>query len=137
MRYISLFLRWALGGLFVYAGAQKAVDPTVFAVDIHHYRLLPVSAVTALALYLPYLEIFAGLGALTKRFRAGALLVLAALILIFMAALAAAWMRGLDIRCGCFGASDSIANYPRLMLRNLSLFALTLFLWFKSELPLM
>ncbi len=96
-----------LGGLFLYAGALKAMDVEAFAGAIAAYRLLPATGNLLLAAILPYVEILAGLLLLTgSRVRASALL-LGSLSLVFMVVLATVIARGLQIDCGCFGAADS------------------------------
>ena len=35
------FVRIALGALFIFAGAAKAYDPGVFAIEIQRYNLIP------------------------------------------------------------------------------------------------
>lgn len=43
---IRLALGFLLGGLFVYAGITKAVDPTQFFVDVQNYDIVPWRAAT-------------------------------------------------------------------------------------------
>lgn len=119
----ELLLRVAVGGLFAYAGAIKLADPAAFAVDIRHYRILPHLPATALALYLPWLEILAGVGVVSGKRSRGALLVLGSLMIVFMGALISAWVRGLDISCGCFGTANGTANYPIDLLRDAAILA--------------
>ena len=107
MNWVARGLRLLAGGIFLVAGGLKVVDPAHFAADIDHFRLLPYFAVGPLALYLPWLEIICGLAVLAGPARRSALVVLFALTLIFIVAIASAWMRGLDIRCGCFGAAST------------------------------
>jgi putative oxidoreductase len=107
MNGVKLLPRLLVGGVFVVAGGLKALDPAHFAADIDHFRLLPYFAVAPLALYLPWLEIICGLAVFTGGGRRGALVLLLAMTLVFIAAIASAWMRGLDIRCGCFGAAST------------------------------
>ena len=95
--------RLVLGGMVLYAGVTKALDPRAFAVDIGHYRLLPHPLVLAGSVYLPWLEILCSAAVLTRWRERGALLILASLCTLFSAALASAWIRQLDITCGCFG----------------------------------
>lgn len=97
----------AAGGVFIYAGLLKALDPAQFAQDIALYRMVPAALVAPLALYLPSLEILAGGALALGRWRQGALLVLLTLSLAFLAAVGIAWARGLDISCGCFGGGGS------------------------------
>jgi hypothetical protein len=37
---------------------------------------------------------------------------------VFIAALASAWSRGLDISCGCFGRENATADFPLLLARD-------------------
>jgi uncharacterized membrane protein YphA (DoxX/SURF4 family) len=95
--------RIVLAAVFLYAGGLKALDPAGFALSIDNYRLLPYPAAAALALYLPWLELGGGLAVLWPRIRPGALAVLLGLGLVFSGVIASAWLRSLDIGCGCFG----------------------------------
>jgi putative oxidoreductase len=103
--------RWYLGVLFVGASLHKVAEPASFALDIATYDLLPLSLVNLVAIVLPWIELVAGgMLLLGVRARAGGLLV-AAMMLIFSVALAAALARGLDMSCGCF-ASQGVAEDP-------------------------
>ena len=119
------------GALFMYAGALKALDPAQFALDIANYRLIPWPAGAALALYLPWLEILCGTALVFRRLVPGTPLILAALCLVFLAALASAKIRGLDISCGCFGHAGSHSLTWSMLLDAGILMALILVL--KSE----
>jgi len=103
----ALIAEVALGGVFLYAGGLKALDPASFALSIDNYRLLPYPVAAAMAVYLPWLEIVCGLGVLWPKTSRGALAVLLGLCLVFSGAIASAWIRGLDISCGCFGADEA------------------------------
>ena len=100
---IALAASVALSAVFVYAGAIKVLDLASFALAIDNYRLLPYPAAAALAMYLPWLELICGGAVLWPRIRLGAVAVLLGLCLVFGGAIASAWIRGLDISCGCFG----------------------------------
>jgi hypothetical protein len=120
---LVLALRCLVGGLFLYAGAIKAWNPAGFFTDIQNYRLLPHTAAAALALYLPWLELIGGGCVLLRRYYAGALAILLGLVVLFIAALACAWARGLDIACGCFGSADGTQRYPLYLIRDLAILA--------------
>src|SRR5713101_8075074 len=79
-----------LGGIFIYAGAIKALDPIQFANDIDNYKTLPWFISVRLAFYLPWLEIFCGLALIFGFLYRGGLSILTALILIFVGATIAA-----------------------------------------------
>lgn len=121
-----LAIRLLVGAVFLYAGVLKAWDTQEFAREIRHYDLIPwPDAILLLAVYLPWLEIFAGLAVVARRCYLGALAAILGMMLIFTGALTSAWARGLDISCGCFGRTkESIrTNFPSLLARDLALLA--------------
>src|SRR5437773_5866095 len=85
-----------VGGIFIYAGAIKALDPIRFGLDIDNYKILPWAISVRLAFYLPWLEILCGLALILRFFHRGGLLILTALIFVFIAASVIAKVRGLD-----------------------------------------
>src|SRR5258708_38442651 len=101
MNRLTCMLKLLVGGVFLVAGVLEVLDPARFAADIDHFRLLPYFAVAPLALYLPWLEIICGLAVFVGASRRSALVLLFGLTIVFIFAIASAWMRGLDIRCGC------------------------------------
>jgi len=131
MTAILWALRLFLGGLFVYAGVLKVLDPAQFLVDIESYRLLPYVAAVAATFYLPWLEILCGAGLWNHRTRPGALWILIALTVVFAVLITSAWVRGLDISCGCFGVSESNGtNYVWWLTRDILIFlGLAVLLW--------
>jgi putative oxidoreductase len=128
---MTLAGRLILGAVFAYAGAAKALNPAAFAVAIDAYRLLPHPMVAALALYLPWIEISCAVGLFTPRVRTGALSLLFVLCVVFAVAIASAWIRDLDISCGCFGAGETgAASLRRSLLRSVTLaFLSAVLLW--------
>ncbi len=96
-------LRGAMAALFAYAGIMKALDPAQFAVELHNYRLLPSALVPALAYYVPWLELVCAAGLIHAATRPGAWLLIAALSLTFAVFVTSAWIREIDMACGCFG----------------------------------
>ncbi len=129
VRLVRVIARIALGGLFVFAGVAKAYDPGEFATEIQKYNLLPWVPGVLVALYLPWLEILAGLLLALKIFEKGALLVLTALLVIFTLALGSAMVRGLNIDCGCFGKAFASTGTTIPLVRNLALLILAGFIW--------
>jgi uncharacterized membrane protein YphA (DoxX/SURF4 family) len=58
---INLAGRWALGGLFIYMGLSKALDPVSFLKLLRQYNMFDSSlALNAIALGLPWFEVFCG-----------------------------------------------------------------------------
>jgi putative oxidoreductase len=92
-----------VGGVFIYAGVIKVLDPIQFGIDVDNYKILPWFISVRLAFYLPWLEILCGLALVFLFLYRGGLSILAALTSVFIIATVAAKVRGLDITCGCFG----------------------------------
>ena len=118
--------RWALSGIFLYAAIPKILDPLGFAEDIGHYALVPDAAVNTLAVVLPWIEAVAALALLTGFAAEGALLTVNGLLFVFLVALGQAWIRGLDIDCGCFGHARDGASVLLALLRDIGFLALGL-----------
>jgi uncharacterized membrane protein YphA (DoxX/SURF4 family) len=122
----SLACRLILAIIFFYAGIEKIADPGEFAVAIYNYQLLPDIAVNTLAVILPWLEIIIATCLVTGFYVRGAALISSALFLTFATALTINLLRGLDISCGCFGASSGNINWFYLG-RDLSLLFISIF----------
>jgi hypothetical protein len=121
-----------IGGVFIYAGVIKALDPIGFANDIDNYKILPWAIGVRLAFYLPWLEILCGLALIARRLYLGGLSILTALVSIFIAATVAAKARGLDITCGCFGHASKNWGFSTHLALDLVLLGALLFLVRKS-----
>ncbi len=122
-----LLLRLAVGGTFICAGALKAMDPAGFAADVENFRLLPHALASVVGVWLPWLEIFCGLALVTGFLRRGATFLLIAMLVIFLAALGSAWVRGLDIACGCLGPSSGKSRLWILMALDSAMLAALIF----------
>lgn len=105
-------------------------DPAHFAGAVFNYRLLPWPLSVATALYLPWLEIFCGAALASRFLYKGALTVVTLLTCVFAAVLLSAWLRGLNVECGCFGRSSS--NISEALLRDGFLLLAVGFLWLKE-----
>ena len=112
-----------VGGIFIYAGVLKMLNPVRFASDIDNYKILPWTIAIAIAFYLPWLEIFCGVALVLRFLYRGALSILTALILVFIIATVAARVRGLDITCGCFGHASQHWSFPAHMATDLAVLA--------------
>jgi putative oxidoreductase len=122
-----------VGGIFIYAGVVKVIDPTGFARDIDNYHMLPWALSVRLAFYLPWLEVFCGLAVLCGLLYRGGLLILNALISIFIIASIVAKARGLDITCGCFGHASKNWSFSSHLLLDFVLLAAAVFLWLSDR----
>jgi putative oxidoreductase len=100
-----------IGGLFIYAGIVKILDPVAFARDIDNYKMLPWKAGVALALYLPWLEVLCALGLIARVLYRGSVCIVTSLMTVFITASIVAKVRGLDVSCGCFGHASQYLNF--------------------------
>src|SRR5438067_10063762 len=132
MKYAWRIVDLIVGGIFVYAGVLKVLEPVRFGLDIDNYKSLPWFVCVRLAFYLPWLEILCGLAVTFRFLYRGGLSILTGLVLIFIGATIAARMRGLDITCGCFGHASQHWSFPQHMAVDLAIFAALVALWFSS-----
>ena len=123
---LSLICRLALAIIFFYAGIEKIINPGDFAVAIYNYKLLPDCAINLSATFLPWLEVLITISLVSGIFKRGASVISALLFLTFATALTINLVRGLDISCGCFGASSGNISWFYLT-RDLSLFCVSVF----------
>ncbi|MFQ3225186.1 MAG: putative oxidoreductase [Lentimonas sp.] len=123
-----LILRLVLAGIFVMAALPKIQDPIAFAVSVSAFRVVDSDLSGWVALLLPWLELVLGLGILLPAIRRTSAALIGALLLLFIVLHTSAWVRGLDISCGCFGAEtgESGSDYRWLILRNALLLGATI-----------
>jgi uncharacterized membrane protein YphA (DoxX/SURF4 family) len=121
MTALVALVRVALGAMFLVAAATKLPDMAAFAEIVANYRLVPPALVPAAAAAVIGLEIVTGALLVAGRHARAAALVAAALLTAFAAGLASALLRGIDLRCGCFGGQES-ATWATV-LRDLGLLA--------------
>jgi uncharacterized membrane protein YphA (DoxX/SURF4 family) len=114
----------AIGCVFLAAALGKIGDLAGFSLQIHNYHLAPTWGENLIAVVLPWIELVAGLALVVGVVpRAGAIVVLT-LKLLFTVAEGAAWARGLNFECGCFGKADASRIGARKFLENVALTAL-------------
>lgn len=132
MSIFWFLLRLAFGALFIFSGVMKLKDPIFFADVVRNYQLVGDPIAPAMALFVPWVEIFAGIAVMLDRFARGGSFVLTGALMVFTLAIAISWIRGLDITCGCFGQNEEL-NYPVKMAQNVVLLAIGIAIWWKAE----
>ena len=130
--WFGLLARLILGGVLFAAGYLKVGTPDKSQMAVRAYEMLPISVANLLGLILPFVEVVIGalliLGSLTR--------FMAALggftMIVFIIAIAQAWVRGLNIDCGCFGGGGTVApgetKYLQEILRDIGLVFLAAYL---------
>jgi len=112
--------------VFLAAAYGKLRDPYAFAVSVYAYRVLPAAPATLFAVLTPAIEVIAAIALATGWFGRGGAIVIGGLLLVFIAGLMQAILRGIDIDCGCFGKGSSPVSFW-LIGRNYGLLLLALF----------
>jgi len=131
LRAVALALRIALGAVFVYAAWTKLREPwELFAMSIDAYKVLPYWAVLAVARALPWAEMLIGLALMAGRWLRVSAGAASLLLLMFFALMVRAYVKGMQIDCGCFGLGEAIS--ARTLARDGALLAGCLFLTWTS-----
>jgi uncharacterized membrane protein YphA (DoxX/SURF4 family) len=121
MTAVLALVRLALGGLFLWAAGTKLPDMAAFAESVANYRLLPPALVPAAAALVIGVELAVGALLVSGRWTRGAALVASGLLAVFTAGLSQALLRGIDLRCGCFGGTENATWWT--VLRDLAMLA--------------
>jgi putative oxidoreductase len=106
-RALLVACRLALGAIFLYAAATKLPDMAAFAKNVANYRLLPAPIVPWVASVVVGVEIAVGLALVSGLAARAAALVVSVMLAAFIGGLSQALLRGIDLRCGCFGSEES------------------------------
>jgi uncharacterized membrane protein YphA (DoxX/SURF4 family) len=114
---IQRLLGGLLGVLMLWAAISKLANPTEFLGSIYAYEVpLPRPLLQITAIVLPWLELLCGLLLVAGLWVETALVLVTGLFALFVVATGQAWIRGLEIGCGCFSLKmfGLSANLPGL-----------------------
>ena len=115
-KYILLSIRIIIGVVFIYASIGKIINPEAVAKAIKNYEMLPITMINLPAIILPYLELFTGALLMIGRLKKGAASITIIMLVFFLIGLIQAYIRGLDINCGCFSL-ESASSKSDILLR--------------------
>ena len=132
-KLLLLIARVIVGGVFIYAGWVKIIDPATFAKDVANYQMLPHAFINSVAIILPWVEVVAGGLMVTGVWLRGSSAVIALLIGVFLVGISQALVRGLDIHCGCFGTVASRKVGFVALGEDLVFLAATVWVWWRAE----
>jgi uncharacterized membrane protein YphA (DoxX/SURF4 family) len=119
--------------VWVWAARAKILDPDGAVRSVRAYRLLPEAFVHPVAFGLPFLELAVAVLLVAGVAVRLAALTSTALLLLFIAGIASAWGRGLQIDCGCFSiggpdATVGASQYLGELLRDTGLALVSIWL---------
>jgi uncharacterized membrane protein YphA (DoxX/SURF4 family) len=101
--WLTLIFRLVLGGVLLVAGALKVSDPYSSATSVRAYQILPVDLANFLGFVLPFAEVAIGIFLIVGIWVRLNAIAGGALMIMFIIAIAQAWIRGISLDCGCFG----------------------------------
>ncbi|MEH1127630.1 MauE/DoxX family redox-associated membrane protein [Micromonospora sp. CPCC 206061] len=107
--WLGTLARLGLAAVWLVAGGTKVGDLAASGRAVNAYDVMPYDVAKVVGAALPFVEIALGLlllAGLATRVAAG---ISAALLVVFIAGIASAWARGLQIDCGCFGSGGQLA----------------------------
>jgi uncharacterized membrane protein YphA (DoxX/SURF4 family) len=139
--FASLAARLVLAVVFAAAGWPKLMDPEGTVRSVRAFRLVPEAFVPAFGYGLPMLELALALLLLVGLLTRWSAAAVGVLLVMFMIGIGAAWARGLQIDCGCFGSTsgpvvDPTGGYALDLLRDAGLLLLAGFLVIRPRSPL-
>ena len=124
---IGLLARMVLGVVLIVAGAIKLPSPAASARAVRAFQILPYDLAGYVGYALPAVEVLVGLLLVAGLFTRASAAVGGLLMLAFVIGIISAWMRGLNIDCGCFGGGGTIeasqTQYGKDLLRDAGLAA--------------
>ena len=127
--WISTVARLDLAAVFLIAGGLHVGDLAASGRAVNAYKLMSFDEARLVGAVQPFLEIAVGLlllAGLATRLMAG---VAAVLLVIFIGGIISAWVKGLQIDCGCFSKGGQLtggrtAQYGPDVLRDLGFLVL-------------
>ena len=135
MKAVNLILRLVLGGVFIFAGVVKIINPTQFASDVGNYRMMPHEWLNLFAITMPWIETLVGLLLALGIWKRASAVLVAVLLVVFLAAIGQAVARGLNINCGCFGTVEGRKVGLIALAQDIAMFAAAAWLvWRDKEL---
>jgi putative oxidoreductase len=131
----KLLFKIILGMIFMMAAIPKIMDPAGFALDISHYDTFPKSTINIIAIILPWIEGLVALSLILSVLDGGGVILINMLMVSFLVLLGQAWVRGLDIDCGCFGKSGAGEAVSKAFVRDIFFifWGIALFFYMRKE----
>ena len=121
--WLILVMRILLGLIFLYASYDKILDPGKFARSIANYHIVPFGLENSIAIILPWLELFIGVGLIAGIMVDGAAGITGSLLVIFILLILQAILRGFNIECGCGLKEGEMVGWTKILENIVFLFA--------------
>jgi uncharacterized membrane protein YphA (DoxX/SURF4 family) len=112
---ILFLVRIVLGIVFLISSYTKLKDPMGFAQAIENYKIFGAFLSRWGVIFIPALEFILAIFLITGIWIRETFITTTALFIIFDIMIFQAYLRGLDISCGCFGTSHSPIDIWKFM----------------------
>lgn len=130
--WLIVFIRVLLGVIFIYASYDKILDPGKFARDIANYHIIPFGLENLIAIILPWLELFIGIGLIAGLMVDGSSMISGGLMTIFILFILQAMLRGFNIECGCGLKEGEMVGWNKI-LENLVFLGASYLVWQRQQ----
>ena len=130
--WLIVIIRILLGIIFIYASYDKILDPGIFARDIANYHLIPLGFENLIALIIPWLELFIGIGLVAGLMVDGASMISGSLMALFILFILQATLRGFNIECGCGLKEGEMVGWNKI-LENLVFLGASYLVWQRQK----
>lgn len=110
MPWLGVLARLVAGVAFLWAGLAKVGDLAGSGRAVALYQIVSGEAARLIGAELPFVEIALGILLLIGLGTRVTALMTACLLVVYLAAIASVWARGLSISCGCFGGAGTVSS---------------------------
>lgn len=118
-KWIIFFLRFGFGILLMYSSIHKILQPWAFSFDVENYRILGEALSRLVAIWFPYVELIVALFLISGIWLRTAVITNFLIMSLFFILIMQAYIRGLDINCGCFHPGEGGSIGPLKIIENL------------------
>lgn len=101
-----ILLRFGFGIILIASSYHKILSPVEFSFSVENYRIIGGGLSQAAAVWLPWLELITGLFLIFGIWLDAAVIINCLLMILFFILVLQAYIRGLDINCGCFHTEE-------------------------------
>ncbi|OGF49088.1 MAG: hypothetical protein A2231_04610 [Candidatus Firestonebacteria bacterium RIFOXYA2_FULL_40_8] len=111
---LLLVLRLIMGVVFILASIDKILSPSMFALILKEYKIIPDIFIPLVAITLPWVEFFIGVLMIANLFTQSCALVMIGLNLGYLTGIILNLIWGLVHECGCFtifGFNEPIGGF--------------------------
>ncbi|MFO7889662.1 MAG: MauE/DoxX family redox-associated membrane protein [bacterium] len=127
-KWVALFLRLGFGVLLIFSSFHKIMHPWDFSFDVENYRIVGEAVSQLAAVWLPYFELLLALFLISGIWLQAAVIMNFLLMQLFFILILQAFIRGLDINCGCFYSGEGSPIGPVKIIENIVFLGFSLML---------